>query len=610
MRAENASWPYNAPGRDDPDWSADNGSADDGRPDWTAGDDNWPPNGASPGWPYGEDHPSWPASGGSDWLRAGGGSSPRGREPAAAPRHDPRSPTTLPPAPGPRVRVPADGGPDGAAQWSGQYAAGAAPPSNYEVAFGNGPVQVLLPSAGQEWPAGADAGEMPHFAGERPAELHDPVQQDAGGFPNADSVRLAERILSDADTQAAGIRQEALGQANAIREAAEREADEVRRQAAYQVDAAREAEREAEEIKRQAEYQANAIREAAAQEADELRAGAIRLSAELGQVAAYVTRTLTIPAITAGEPEALPGPELIDDGGPGAQAAQPRDWQPGASPRPQGRPRPQARSRQRLTDTSPPMPAVEPQDWHQDGPPAGPGPQGRSRPHDMEGFAGPAMPAAEPQAWPQAAASPPWQETADPQAWQQLEEAWGEEEGWEQDGWEPESPPAARPRPEGRTTTRPQGRPAARPRSEGRTTTARPRPEGRTATARPQGGTAAKTRPGSRAAAGSRPGGRAANESRPGGKKTLTAKGRQLRFKNRMVFAYAALLVIPLFVGVTELAMHGWPFFVFRNAGAAAGNPQHLEENQGPGQPDAPGAHHSVKPSPPSSAKPTPSKAN
>jgi hypothetical protein len=228
----------------------------------------------------------------------------------------------------------------------------------------------------------------------------------------------------------------------------------------------------------------------------------------------------------------------------------------------------------------------------------------------MEGFAGPAMPAAEPQAWPQAAASPPWQETADPQAWQQLEEAWGEEEGWEQDGWEPESPPAARPRPEGRTTTRPQGRPAARPRSEGRTTTARPRPEGRTATARPQGGTAAKTRPGSRAAAGSRPGGRAANESRPGGKKTLTAKGRQLRFKNRMVFAYAALLVIPLFVGVTELAMHGWPFFVFRNAGAAAGNPQHLEENQGPGQPDAPGAHHSVKPSPPSSAKPTPSKAN
>ncbi|MGN6174640.1 MAG: hypothetical protein ACTHPS_17100 [Streptosporangiaceae bacterium] len=514
--------------------------------------------------------------------------------------------------PGARMRVPADGGPDGAAQWSGQHAAGAAPPSNYEVAFGNGPVQVLLPSAGQEWPAGA---------GEGPAELHDPVQQDAGGFQNADSLRLAERILSDADSQAAGIRQEALDQANAIREAAGREADEVRRQAAYQADAAREAERAAEEIKRQAEYQANAIREAAAREADELRAGAIRLSAELGQVAAYVTRTLTIPAITAGEPEALPGPELIDDGGPGAQAAQPRDWQPGASPRPQGRPRPQARTRQRLTDTSPPMPAVEPQDWQQDAPPAArPRPQGRTTPQDMHDFAGPAMPMAEPQAWPQAAESPAWQEASAPQAWRQLEEAWGEEEGWEQDGWEPESPPAARPRPQGRTaTTGPQGRTAARTRPEGRTATtgpqsrtaARPRPEGRTATTGPQGRTTtARPRPGSRAAAKTRPAGRAADESRPGAKKTLSAKGRQLRFKNRMVFAYVSLLLIPLFVGITEIAIHNPAFFVFRNAGAGAGNPQDLNENQGPGMPNAPGAQHSVKPSAPSSAKPTPSKTN
>jgi len=456
---------------------------------------------------------------------------------------------------------------------------------------------------------------MPHLTGERQAELHDPLRQDAGGFQNADSVRLAERILSDADSQAAGIRQEALDQANAIREAAEREADEVRRQAAYQVDAAREAEREAEEIKRQAEYQANAIREAAAREADELRAGAIRLSAELGQVAAYVTRTFTIPAITAGEPEALPGPEMTDDSGPAA-AAQPQDWQsgapPAARPRSQGRPRPQARPRQQLTDTSPPMPAFEPQDWQQDAPPtARPRQQGQPRPQVMEDFAGPAMPAAEPEAWPRAVESPTWQETSAPQAWQQLEEAWGEEEGWEQDGWEPEPAPGARPRPQGRTaTTRPEGRPAARPRPEGRTTTAKPRPQSRTATAKPQGGTAARPRPGSRAAAKSRPGARTADESRPGGKKTLTAKGRQLRFKNRMVFAYVALLLIPLFIGITEIAIHNPAFFVFRNAGAGAGNAQDLNENQGPGMPNAPGAHHSVKPSPPSSAKPTPSKTN
>jgi hypothetical protein len=508
------------------------------------------------------------------------------------------------------VRVPAGDGPDGAAQWSGQRAAGTAPPADYEVTFGDGPVQLLLPPAEQERPTGAGTGEVPHPAGERPAGPQGSVQQDARGFQSADSLRLAERILSDADSQAAGIRQEALGHANAIREAAEREADEVRRQAAYQVDAAREAEREAEEIKRQAEYQANAIREAAAREADELRAGAIRLSAELGQVAAYVTRTLTIPAITAGEPEALPGPELTD-AGPAAQAAQPQDWQPGAPPRPQGRSRPQAPPRQRLTDTSQPMPAVEPADWQQGPPPAArPRPQGRSRPQEMEDFAGPAMPAAEPQAWPQAAESPGWQETAEPQAWQQLEEAWGEDDGWEQDGWETESRPTAGSRPQGRAaTTRPQGRPAAKPRPEGRSTTARSRPEARAATTRQQGGTAARPRPGNRAAAGSRPAGRTADKARPGAKKNLTAKGRQLRFKNRMVFAYVALLLIPLFIGITEIGIHSPAFFVFRNAGAGAGNSQDLNENQGPGQPSAPGAHHSVKPSAPSSAKPTPSSA-
>jgi hypothetical protein len=33
-----------------------------------------------------------------------------------------------------------------------------------------------------------------------PAELLDPVRQDAGAFRDADSVRLAERILADADS--------------------------------------------------------------------------------------------------------------------------------------------------------------------------------------------------------------------------------------------------------------------------------------------------------------------------------------------------------------------------------------------------------------------------
>ena len=77
------------------------------------------------------------------------------------------------------------------------------------------------------------------------------------------------------------------------------------------------------------------IREAAAREADELRADAIRLSAELGQVAAYVTRTLTMPRDT--------GPGAT---GP-AQAARcrrfrsPGDARCGAAARATARPRPQ-----------------------------------------------------------------------------------------------------------------------------------------------------------------------------------------------------------------------------------------------------------------------------
>jgi hypothetical protein len=38
---------------------------------------------------------------------------------------------------------------------------------------------------------------------------------------------------------------------------------------------------------------------------------------------------------------------------------------------------------------------------------------------------------------------------------------------------------------------------------------------------------------------------------------------------------------------------------VFRNAGAGAGNARNLNENQGPGQPDAPGTHHQAHHRPP-----------
>lgn len=316
MRADPAGWPYQDPGGDDSDWTGG------GLPDWTAGDGSLPGGGASPNWLYGEDHPSWPAgSAQPDWPHGGGSAVPE-REPPAT-HHDGRRP----PEPAARVRVLAEGGPDEAQQWSDEQAAAAA---YCDVSAGDGWVQVLLPDA--------SIRQLPQIAASE-AELLDPVWRETGRFQGADSVRLAKRILLDADTQAASVTQEALDQANAIRQAAAREAAEIRRQTAYQADAAREAGRKAEELKRQATEQAEAMREAAEREADELRADAIRLSAELGQVAAYVTRTLTMPALPVPEPQAQPRHHVAEDFALRATPAA----EPGARPAARPRPRPAIR---------------------------------------------------------------------------------------------------------------------------------------------------------------------------------------------------------------------------------------------------------------------------
>src|SRR6516165_12427108 len=205
MRADPASWPYNDPGSDDPDWT---GGGD--RPDWTAGDDSWPggatgPNwtvgddswaggGATPGWPYGEDHPSYPASNDRPGWPGNGGSGNDGpgvpgREPAPARNRNGRRAAGSAPARAARARVPAsrgpdgmhgaDGmhGPDGAQQWPGQEAAGTGPAAYYDAAAGDGRVQVLLPPANQDWQAGAGVGtgEMQQVTADGPAELFDPV---------------------------------------------------------------------------------------------------------------------------------------------------------------------------------------------------------------------------------------------------------------------------------------------------------------------------------------------------------------------------------------------------------------------------------------------------
>jgi hypothetical protein len=74
-----------------------------------------------------------------------------------------------------------------------------------------------------------------------------------------------------------------------------------------------------------------------------------------------------------------------------------------------------------------------------------------------------------------------------------------------------------------------------------------------------------------------------------------------------MIFAFIALALVGLTISAAKIAQNGLAFFVFRNSGAGAGNAQNLNEDQGPGQSDAPGSQHSGAPSTPA---PTPSKTN
>jgi hypothetical protein len=52
--------------------------------------------------------------------------------------------------------------------------------------------------------------------------------------------------------------------------------------------------------------------------------------------------------------------------------------------------------------------------------------------------------------------------------------------------------------------------------------------------------------------------------------------------------ATAALFLFAVISGATEVALHGFSFFVFRSTGVGETGPTGLQEDQGPGQPDAP----------------------
>jgi hypothetical protein len=71
-------------------------------------------------------------------------------------------------------------------------------------------------------------------------------------------------------------------------------------------------------------------------------------------------------------------------------------------------------------------------------------------------------------------------------------------------------------------------------------------------------------------------------------------KNRQVSAARKVTAAFVALSVAGVATGATELVLHGPAFFVFRANGSGASQTG-LEEDQGPGQPNAPGAHHHAK---------------
>ena len=80
--------------------------------------------------------------------------------------------------------------------------------------------------------------------------------------------------------------------------------------------------------------------------------------------------------------------------------------------------------------------------------------------------------------------------------------------------------------------------------------------------------------------------------AKPVARGKANARGRQARVMRKVVAAYAVLALIGGTSGGVEVRLHGLSFFLFRNAGTGAGNPGDLDEDQGPGQPDAPRPRH------------------
>lgn len=132
--------------------------------------------------------------------------------------------------------------------------------------------------------------------------------------------------------------------------------------------------------------------------------------------------------------------------------------------------------------------------------------------------------------------------------------------------------------------TKPTASPAARPKAQAITEAAAPSP------VKPAAKAAAKPGARSAGAQATKPGvspRRIKPEPRSGG----NPKNRQVNAMRKVMASFVILFLIGIATGATELMLHGGPFFIFRSNGSGA-SVTGPEEDQGPGQPNAPGAHH------------------
>jgi hypothetical protein len=428
---------------------------------------------------FGPEHPSWPGGDQRSQARVIGGSAEPRPVSAFEVHHEPRgrtAPQPVTPAAGPMPGGPGMGQqtrPPAAPPGSSRHLAGATSLSAEYPAYDHPATQhPAAEYSGYENPAhqprhGRDPGGQSQavltrdprggyeqaasrgteIAVDQSGAMADPVRQRVQELWNTDSFRLVERMLSEADDEATKI-----------------------------IDTAQ---YEAAEIRKFAADRAAATLTSAEREAADLRAAVMKMTTDLGGVAAYVTENLAIPTMPgtrpAARPAALPSaePAILPADQPGAQPA----ILPGAAPGAES------------TTTQHARPAAKP--------------AVRSQPSATESLTKPAAP----------------------------------------------TRPTARP---------PAARPGVSPRRS---------PKPRT-TAKP--------------------------------------KARQVGAWRKMVAALVIFFMVGMTSAAAEIGMHGLSFFVFRNAGAGAGNSHDFEENQGPGQPDAPGAHHKAQAKP--HAKPHPGK--